>query len=56
MVESYIQSRKISPPFEGGVAGTVVYLIFTMFISRPGWLIYYFLCILISMKSKIILN
>ena len=29
-----------SPPFEGGVAGTLDYLIFTSFISRPGWLIY----------------
>jgi hypothetical protein len=28
-----------SPPFEGGVAGTIDYLIFTKFISRPGWLI-----------------
>jgi hypothetical protein len=32
----------LSPPFEGGVAGTLDYLIFTRLISRPGWLIYYF--------------
>ena len=38
------------------MAGIVDYLIFTMFISRPGWLIYSFLYIFISMKSKIILN
>ncbi len=31
--------RKVSPPFEGGVAGTIDYLIITRFISRPGWLI-----------------
>jgi hypothetical protein len=37
--------EKVSPPFEGGVAGTVDYLIFTMFISRSGWLIYSFLYI-----------
>jgi hypothetical protein len=47
---------KVSPPFEGGVAGIADYLIYTMFISRPGWLIYFFLHIFISMKSKIILN
>jgi very-short-patch-repair endonuclease len=29
-----------SPPFEGGVAGTLDYLTFTSLISRPGWLIY----------------
>jgi very-short-patch-repair endonuclease len=34
--------EKVSPPFEGGVAGTIDYLIFTRFISRPGWLIYSF--------------
>jgi hypothetical protein len=28
-----------SLPFEGGVAGIIDYLIFTRFISRPGWLI-----------------
>jgi hypothetical protein len=28
--------ENVSPPFEGGVAGTVDYLIFTMFIPRPG--------------------
>jgi hypothetical protein len=31
--------QKVSPPFEGGVAGTIDYLMFTKFISRPGWLI-----------------
>jgi len=30
---------KVSPPFEGGVAGIADYLVFTNFISRPGWLI-----------------
>jgi hypothetical protein len=45
-----------SPPFEGGVAGTIDYLIFTRSISRPGWLIYYFLFTFISMKNKIIFN
>ena len=34
-----LESEKVSPPFEGGVAGTTDYLIFTKFISRPGWLI-----------------
>jgi len=32
-------ATKVSPPFEGGVAGTIDYLIFTKFFSRPGWLI-----------------
>ena len=31
--------EKVSPPFEGGVAGTTDYMIVTRFISRPGWLI-----------------
>jgi hypothetical protein len=31
--------EKVSPPFEGGVAGMIDHLIFTKFISRPGWLI-----------------
>jgi hypothetical protein len=30
--------QKLSPPFEGGVAGTIDYLPFTKLISRPGWL------------------
>ena len=30
---------KVSPPFEGGVAGTIDFLIFTKLYSRPGWLI-----------------
>ena len=40
------KNGKVSPrrsgagsPFEGGVAGKIDYLIFTRFISRPGWLI-----------------
>ena len=39
-------ATKVSPrqggagsPFEGGVAGTIDYLIFTKFFTRPGWLI-----------------
>jgi len=32
-------ATKVSPPFEGGVAGRIDYLIFTKFFSRPGWLI-----------------
>jgi len=32
--------EKVSPPFEGGVAGIADYQIYTIFISRPGWLIY----------------
>jgi hypothetical protein len=32
--------EKISPPFEGGVAGNGDNLNFTVFISQPGWLIY----------------
>jgi hypothetical protein len=31
--------EKISPPFKGGVAGMLDYLMFTKFNSRPGWLI-----------------
>jgi hypothetical protein len=31
--------EEVSPPFEGGVAGTIDYLMFTKLISRPGWLI-----------------
>ena len=37
-------------------AGTIDYLIFTRFISRPGWLIYSFLYTFISMKNKKIFN
>jgi hypothetical protein len=48
--------EKVSPPFEGGVAGIVDYQIFTTLISRPGWLIYSFLCIFYIIKSKIIFN
>jgi hypothetical protein len=51
-----IDIHEVSPPFEGGVAGTRYSLIFYNFISRPGWLINSFLYIFISMKSKIILN
>jgi hypothetical protein len=38
------------------VAGTADYLIFTIFTPRPGWLIYSFIFIFISMKSKIMFN
>jgi hypothetical protein len=41
-----------SPPFEGGVAGSLDYLIFTRLISRPGWLIYSLFVTIISMKTK----
>jgi hypothetical protein len=34
-----------SPPFEGGVAGTIDYLIFTKVFPRPGWLILFFLLV-----------
>jgi len=30
--------EEVSPPFEGGVAGTIDYLTFTESIPRPGWL------------------
>ena len=42
---------KVSPPFEGGVAGTIDYLIFTRFIPRPGWLIHRYLFIFIPMNN-----
>jgi len=48
--------KKVSPPFEGGVAGTIDYLIFTSLISRPGWLIYSLLLTFIFMKSKNLFN
>jgi very-short-patch-repair endonuclease len=47
---------KVSPPFEGGVAGTIDYLIFTKFVSRPGWLIYSFLLIFMFMYNKNLFN
>ncbi len=31
--------EEVSPPFEGGVAGTIDYLNFTWFNTRLGWLI-----------------
>jgi len=34
--------KKVSPPFEGGVVGTIDYHIYTCFNSRPGWLIHLF--------------
>ena len=34
-----MENAKVSPPFEGGVAGTIDYLIYTRLIFRPGWLI-----------------
>ncbi len=46
----------VSPPFEGGVAGTIDYLVFTRFASRPGWLIYSFLTTYISMLNKNLFN
>jgi hypothetical protein len=48
--------EKVSPPFKGGVAGTIDYLNFTMYISRPGWLIYSFFINFISMKNRNLLN
>jgi hypothetical protein len=50
------QVMVFSPPFEGGVAGTLDYLIFTSFSSRPGWLIYSFFITFISMKNKNLFN
>jgi hypothetical protein len=47
---------KVSPPFKGGVAGTIDYMIVTRFISRPGWLIYSFLSIFLSMENKNLFN
>jgi len=39
-VDSLIRRfEKVSPPFEGGVAGAIDYLTFTKSIPRPGWLI-----------------
>ena len=34
-----INSVKFPLLFEGGVAGTIDYLAFTIFTSRPGWLV-----------------
>jgi hypothetical protein len=31
--------EEVSPPFQGGVAGTIDYMLSTKLISRPGWLI-----------------
>ena len=45
-----------SPPFEGGVAGMLDYLIFTSLIPRPGWLIYSLFITFISMKNKNLFN
>ena len=45
-----------SPPFEGGVAGTLDYLIFTRLISRPGWLIYSIFVTILSIKNKNFFN
>ncbi len=49
-------ATKVSPPFEGGVAGTIDYMIFTKVFTRPGWLIYSFLFTFISMKNKNLFN
>ena len=38
------------------MAGKIDFLIFTRFISRPGWLIYCFLFTFISMKNKNLFN
>jgi len=35
-----IFGEKVSPPFKGGVAGIANFEIFTILLSRPGWLIY----------------
>jgi hypothetical protein len=37
-------------------AGTIDYLIYTIFISRPGWLIYYFFISFKSMKNNNLFN
>ena len=44
------------PPLWREVAGTIDFLIVTNFISRPGWLIYSFLIIFISMENKNLFN
>jgi len=41
-----------SPPFEGGVAGAIDYLILTKSIPRPGWLIYSFVLFKYLCKTK----
>ena len=41
---------------KGGVAGTIDYLIFTIFISRPGRLIYSFFISFLSMKNNNLFN
>jgi hypothetical protein len=51
-----MRSEKISPPFEGGVAGTIDYLIVTRLISRPGWLIYSFLSTFIYIINNNLFN
>ena len=43
-----------SPPFKGGVAGTVDYMIVTRIISRPGWLIYSFFYLYIYEKQQLV--
>jgi hypothetical protein len=45
-----------SPPFEGGVAGTIDFLIFTRSISRPGWLIHFILLTFVTMKNNNFFN
>ena len=32
---------EVSPPFEGGVAGTTSFVVITKFNTRTGWLIYF---------------
>jgi len=31
-------TKQVSPPFKGGVAGIAVFGMFTILLSRPGWL------------------
>jgi hypothetical protein len=33
------QNKKVSPPFEGGVAGILIIRLLHSSVSQPGWLI-----------------
>ena len=46
--------NKVSPPFQGGVAGKPDYLIFTRSIPRPGWLIYLYFTSPYSDRNKLL--
>ena len=46
----------LSPPFKGGVAVLIDYLVFTRCFSRPGWLICLLLYTFISMINKNLFN